>query len=280
MAISRRDQWARRITHELVSKHTRFRGRPAETDGHTTLLTVNYNAEPEVLRLVRSFRRFCPGELVHVVDNGAASTAVRSAVDRYARPPANLHHGLGLDFGLRGITTEWTLVCDPDSAVISAGFLPRMQSLATSGQGVAGIESAHLIYHPICLLFRTEFWKNGGFSFKERWPWFDVAGELTAIVGGRDPKTLLKRTKVAGPRFGGFPIYLIEVYEDLFTNTYVGARIRTDESDELLGLPRDVVRPVHTAWGDWVDGILSGSSSADDLPLPEVQPDLTGWPER
>ncbi|HJQ41745.1 MAG TPA: hypothetical protein VJ831_01555, partial [Jatrophihabitantaceae bacterium] len=109
----------------------------------------------------------------------------------------------------------------------------------------------------------------GGFSFKERWPWYDVAGELTAIVGGRDPATLLRRTRVAGPRFG-YPIYLIEVYEDLFTNTYLGARIRTDESDERLGLPRDEVRPVHEAWRAWVDGVLDGSAARDRLPIPEV----------
>jgi hypothetical protein len=190
------------------------------------------------------------------------------------RPPANLHHGLGLDFGMRSITTEWTLVCDPDSAILSREFLPRMQALAARAKGVAGIESYHAIYHPICLLFRTEYWKNGGFSFKERWPWFDVAGELTAIVGGRDPSTLLKRTKVAGPRFG-YPIYLVEIYEDLFTNTYLGARIGTNESEESLGLPRQSIEPVHKAWSDWVDAVLGGSASAANVPLPVVQPDMT-----
>jgi hypothetical protein len=267
---SRRDKWARRIVHELVSKHTRFRGPAAHDDGRTTLLTVNYGAERETLRLIRSFRTFCPGLPAHVVENGVVSEMVRAKADLYLRAPANLHHGLGLDWGMRSVTTEWTLVCDPDSAVISAQFLPRATALARSGKGVAGIESAHDIYHPICLLFRTEFWKGGGFSFRERWPWYDVAGELTAIVGGRDPATLLKRTKVAGPRFS-YPIYLVEVYEDLFTNTYLGARIRTDESDEGLGLPRAEVLPVHQTWGAWVDGILDDTASAQDLPLPQIE---------
>jgi hypothetical protein len=226
-----------------------------------------------MLRLIRSFRQFCPGQPVHVVENGAHSRAVRAAADQYVRTPGNLHHGLGLDWGMRSVRTEWTLVCDPDAAIISADFLPKIHALAAAGKGVAGIESSHNLYHPICLLFRTEFWKGGGFSFRERWPWFDVAGELTAIVGGRDPDTLLKRTKVAGPRFPLFPIYLIEMYEDVFTNTYVGARIRTDESDEWLGLPRDVVRPVHEAWSSWVDDVLDGSASVYELPLPEVEAD-------
>lgn len=276
MAMSRRDAWGRRVAHEIVSKHTRFRGPRATSDGRTTLLTVDYNAEPDVLRLIRSYRAFCPGQPVHVVANGARSGALRDASDVYRRAPANLHHGLGLDWGMRSVSTEWTLVCDPDSAIISPDFLPKIRALADAGKGVAGIESSHHIYHPICLLFRTEFWKGGGFSFKERWPWFDVAGELTAIVGGRDPDALLKRTKVAGPRFPLFPIYLLEVYEDVFTNTYVGARIRTDESDELLGLPRDVILPVHDAWTTWVDGILAGTASAHELPLPQVQADP--WP--
>jgi hypothetical protein len=274
MALSRRDKWARRFAHEFVSKHTRFRGPAASADGRTTLLSVNYNSEPEMLRLIRSFRKFCPGQAVHVVENGNHSGSVRAAADAYVRTPGNLHHGLGLDWGMRSVSTEWTLVCDPDAAVISADFLPTIRALADAGKGVAGIESAHTIYHPICLLFRTEFWKGGGFSFRERWPWFDVAGELTAIVGGRDPDTLLKRTKVAGPRFPAFPIYLIEVYEHVFTNTYVGARIRTDETDEWLGLPRDVVRPVHEAWSNWVDGVLAGTESPHELPLPEVEPDM------
>lgn len=268
MAVSRRDRWARRVAHEVVSKHTRFRGAAANSDGRTTLITVNYGADQEVLRLARSFRRFCPGQPVHVVENGRASQTVATTADKYVRAPGNLHHGLGLDWGMRSVTSEWTLVCDPDSAIMSAEFLPRLCALATRAKGVAGIESAHTIYHPICLLFRTEFWKGGGFSFRERWPWYDVAGELSAIVGGRDPATLLKRTKVAGPRFT-YPIYLIEVYEDLFTNTYLGARIRTDEPDVSLGLPRAVVLPVHELWTKWVDGFIDGTASPHELPLPE-----------
>lgn len=256
--------------------HTRFRGDAATNDGRTTLLTVNYNAGPEVTRLIRSYRRFCPDQRVVVVENGERDSAVRDVADEYLTPRGNLHHGIGLDYGMRAVTSEWTLVCDPDSAILSPEFLPRMQSLASAGRGVAGIETAHSIYHPICLLFRTQFWKNGGFSFPERWPWWDVAGELTAIVGGRDPATLLRRTTVAGPRFQ-YPIYLVEVYEDLFTNTYLGARIRTDETDEQLGLPRDVVRPVQEQWAGWVDAVLDDRARPGDFPLPRETPDLSVW---
>jgi hypothetical protein len=267
----RRDDLARRITHELVSKHTRFRGAPPKLDGSTTLVTVNFGSSDEVRRLVRSFRRYCPGEQVVVVENGPRERAVRVVADHYLSVGANLHHGLGLDVGMRAVTSEWTLVCDPDSAILSSEFLPSMKRLAARGKGVAGIETAHAIYHPICVLFRTEIWKGGGFSFKERWPWWDVGGELTALVGGRSAETLLARTRVAGPRFG-YPIFLVEVYEDLFTNTYLGSRIRTDESDELLGMPRSVVLPVHTEWKHWVDGVLDGSSVPSDFPFQAATP--------
>ncbi len=269
-----KERIARLCVKEFVSLHTRFRGAPAQKDGRITLLSVNYNSAPGIVRLLASFHKFVGSDAPAViVENSQWDRSIASLPNvTYIKPFANLHHGLGLDYGMRKVTSEYTLICDPDSAIISPEFATKMTQLAAN-KGVAGIESAHWIYHPICLLFRTEFWKMGGFSFKEKWPWYDVAGELTVIARGREPETLLNRTKVAGPRFK-YPIYLIEVYEDLFTNTYLGSRVNSDEVDEGLGLPRSVVKPLHTQWEHWVDSIVSGAAKATEFPFKEETVDM------
>ncbi len=222
------------------------------------------------MRLVNSFHKFVGQEApVVIVENSARSGAIEGLPGvTYLRPFDNLHHGLGLDYGLRHVTSEYTLICDPDSAILSSDFAPHMLELAKK-KGIAGIESAHWIYHPICLLFRTEWWKAGGISMQEKWPWYDVAGELTVLNQGRDPETVIKRTRIAGPRFR-FPIYLIEVYEDLFTNTYLGSRLHSEESDEELGLPRKIVQPLHTKWESWVDGVIVGNLKPSEFPFEEA----------
>ncbi|HEY3999061.1 MAG TPA: hypothetical protein VGO93_09370 [Candidatus Xenobia bacterium] len=254
--MGRAERLSRWLVKELISIRTRFRGPSPAPDGRTTLLTVNYQAGASAARLARSFRwAFGEDAPVVVVENGVRAAEI-AAVGRiaYVKPWANLHHALGLDYGMRHVKTEWTLVCDPDACIIHPDFKPRLHQLAQT-KGVAGIDSGHAIYHPICLFFKTEWWKTGGFSFLHRWPWWDVAGELTHLVGGRDPATLLKRTRVAGPRFRD-PIYLVEVYEDLFTNTYLGSRRHTVESDDHLGMPRDVVLPLHDQWAGWVSRVV------------------------
>ncbi len=268
---------ARWLVKELVSVHTRFRGLPAQNDGKITLLSVNYNSAPGIRRLLSSFQTFVGSNSPSViVENSQWDKAIAQIPDvTYIKPFANLHHGLGLDFGMRKVSTEYTLICDPDSAIISSQFAPKMIELAAK-RGISGIESAHWIYHPICVLFRTEWWKMGGFSMQEKWPWYDVAGELTAINRGRDPETLLHRTRVAGPRFK-YPIYLVEVYEDLFTNTYLGSRVNSSESDEQLGLPRSLVAPIHGAWENWVDSLVKeGAEYPSQFPFTEevVDPEI------
>jgi len=258
---------ARWLVKETVSLHTRFRGKPAVNDGKITLLSVNYNSADGILRLLRSYHTFVGADAPAVIVENSRHDARIASIPgvKYIRPFGNLHHGLGLDYGMRQVETEFTLICDPDSAIIGPDFANRMITLAGK-KGIAGIESAHWIYHPICLLFRTEWWKAGGFSMQEKWPWYDVAGEITVLNQGRDPDTLLNRTRIAGPRFK-YPIYLIEVYEDLFTNTYLGSRISSSESDEQLGLPRSLVQPLHGQWERWVGDIIEGAATPADFPF-------------
>jgi len=257
-----------------VSLHTRFRGGPAANDGRITLLSVNYNSAPDMLRLIASYQKFVgvDAPLVIVENSDWVRELAQVPNITYVRPPGNLQHGLGLDYGMRKVETEYTLICDPDTAILSSEFAPRMIELAAK-RGISGVGSNHDIYHPICVLFRTEWWKHGDFTFVQNWPWWDVAGGLTALHSGRDPETVLKRTRIAGPRLR-WPIYLVEVYEDLFTNTHFVSRLNSDEGDdEHIGIPRSLIEPIHRAWRSWVDAVVAGETVPSDFPIEEAELD-------
>ena len=57
---------------EVVASHVRWRGDLHGADGRLTLLTVNWNTEPMLDRLLRSFRRFVNIDLPVVVIGRAA----------------------------------------------------------------------------------------------------------------------------------------------------------------------------------------------------------------
>src|SRR5690349_18950114 len=117
------DRYIKALIRRLISRRTTFRGGSPPRDGRITLLTVDYHVTEDVMRLVRSFRRFVdPQGRVVVVQNGevAGNRRLRSmgnviAVNR----GFNVGHGLGLDWGMRQVSTQYTLICDPDAAILS-----------------------------------------------------------------------------------------------------------------------------------------------------------------
>lgn len=213
-------------------RHPRFRG-GVRDDGRVTLLTVNYNSDEDVHRLLMSSRRFIDGSMSArpVV---VANTRTHDAVAAHARVVGlgtNLHHGLGLDFGLFFVRTEYTLICDPDSIILSERFWPEMRQRVDT-HGAASIDIGSIHYHPICLAFRTETWKHNSFYMREDWAnGCDVGGHLTHYVGGLRDEALLVRTRRAGPAIRssrpGKHHYLGEVYEEVFSNTVGGSRAMT-----------------------------------------------------
>lgn len=160
------------------------------TDGRVSLLTVNYNYGrlDDTRRLLRSFRTFvsedCP---VVVVEN--RSWTDRKYLNRTTSDAvvlggfADLHHGLGLDWGLRKVNTEYVLICDPDSIIASPSFWPRVRQLVDE-YDIGSIDNGATQYHPVCLAFRSETWKRQPLSMEQQWEQgWDVGGALTAHFG-------------------------------------------------------------------------------------------------
>jgi hypothetical protein len=252
----------------------RLRGAVAQRDERMTLLTVDYQTTSDVHRLVRSFRRFVdPNGPVVIVQNGslAANRRLRSQpAVRCVGWGLNLGHGLGLDYGMREVSTEYTLICDPDSAIVDAGF--REQVISRVDQlGAASIDNGARFYHPVCLAFRTELWKTNSISFEERWPDWDVAGELTELLGGLRDEALLPRTRSAGSPLpsarAGRVHYYGEVYGEVFSNTYGMSRKVADPAKvDFEGWSRDEIDAYHDRWRTWASWMVEGAACLDDFP--------------
>lgn len=274
MTLPRGTRYARAALRRAVSRRTTFRGPAAREDGRITLLTVDYHATFEVKRLVRSFHRFVdPSGPVVVVQNGsvAARRELRSErISRCVGGGVNFGHGLGLDYGMRQVSTQYTLICDPDSAVVDPGF--RQEILArVELAGAASIDNGAAFYHPVCLAFSTDAWKRNAISFEERWPDWDVAGQLTDLLGGLRPDGLLPRTRAAGPPLAstraGHVHFYGEVYGDVFTNTYgMSRKVAEPAKTDFEGWPREEIDAYHRRWRAWASAVVDGTGRLEDFP--------------
>ena len=268
------DRSAALLVKEGLSRHTKLRGRCA-SDGRMTLLTVNWHTTAQALRLIRSFSSFVDGDAAVVAVDNSPSRANRAAFGRlgarYVTTGANLGHGLGLDFGMRFVETEFVLVCDPDTAVVSPAFARAVRSRLELW-GIASVDSGNPFYHPLCVAFRSEHWKRGGFSFLQRWPYWDTGGELTHLMGGVEPQALIPRTRSAGAplksAFGGDGEHFLgELHGDCFTNTYLTARLVAEpDRDDFDGWSRSAATEFHRSWNAWVEGILDGTATLEGFP--------------
>ncbi len=259
---------------ELVSRHARFRGDPPLGDSKLTLLTVNWHTQSMLSRLVRSFRVFGDSRYdVVVVDNSSrtAPADLQGLAAKRVTAGVNLGHGLGLDFGMRWVSTEYTLVCDPDTAVLSHCFFDQLWDRLDK-YGVAAMDTGNPYYHPLGVAFRTEHWKRGGFSFLHRWPYWDTGGELTHLLGGVIGGALVPKSRSFGPALpamlgGGGHHFLGEVYGEAFASTYLAARLVAEpERQDFDGWPRGLAVSFHEAWLEWLDCLLGGTATVDDFP--------------
>jgi hypothetical protein len=268
------------LVDEVVSSHVRWRGDFDRADGRVTLLTVNWNTEVLAERLLRSFRRFYDPELpMVVVDNSPRNGGRRSFRRhgaRYVTAGVNLGHGLGLDLGMRSVETEYVLLCDPDTVILSPRFRAELeQRLARFG--VAAADTGNAYYHPLCTAFRTEHWKWGAISLQELFPYWDVGGALTNLLGGVQHDALIGRSRSFGSplsaALGGHDDhYLGEVYGDVFSSTYLAARLQAEpDRAEFEGWSRAEVVEFHRVWAEWADAVVDGCASVDDFPGGEVR---------
>jgi hypothetical protein len=269
------DRLTQEVVSEVLSRHTRFRG-SFQPDDRITLVTVTWNTNDFALRLVRSWRLFNPDPTapVIVVDNAprrGTKTAFEALGARYLTAGVNLNHGPGLELGMRFVDTQYTLVADPDTAILSGEFFDAIRT-RIGEHDVASVDTGTAYYHPLCVAFPTELWKYGGFSFQARWPFWDVGGELTKLVGPVEQSALIpKRRSYGAPldaALGGHDVhYLGEVYDDVFTSTYLAARLAAEpDRDDFDGWSRTDAVDFHERWGQWVDDVLAGRSAVDAFP--------------
>lgn len=262
----------RAAIRRLVGPPLRRRGATALVEG-VTLLTVDYHTVADATRLVRSFQKFVgPSAPVVLVCNGPRADVwkLASVGATVVTAGVNLHHGLGLDFGMRYVRTRHTLICDPDTVILSPSLWPDL--LSRVGRfGAASIDNGAAYYHPACLAFETRRWKESELSLEEQWPAHDVAGALTRAVGGLQDGALLPRTRAGGPALAstrpGRVHHLGEIYADAFSNTYCLAR-KAAEPDraDFDGWSRETLDRYHERWRAWADGIVDGGESLDGFP--------------
>jgi hypothetical protein len=178
---------------------------------------------------------------------------------------------LGLEFGLRFVNTEYVVICDPDSVILSERFWPLLRD-RVQHHGGASIDIGSPAYHPMCMAFRTELWKNSHVSMREDWATGrDVGEHITRLVGGIRDEALLARTRSAGPpikstRPGKYH-YVGEVYAEAFSNTSGASRAL--EGAGAFGAEEgsfDDIVGYHERWRAWRDRYLEGSAGLDDFP--------------
>lgn len=258
----------RALVTRILSERISFRG-GARRDGRATLLTVDYHSRADVERLLASYRRFIsPTWPAVVVVNSGLPRRVRGA--RAVGLGRNLHHGLGLDFGMRFVSTEYVLICDPDS-IVAGDLWPELQS-RVDRCGVASIDIGAEVYHPMCLAFRTELWKDNPISLRENWAaGLDVAGALTTHLGGLKDEALLPRSRSAGPplpsRRPGKHHHVGEVYADMFSNTLGASRalVGADAFGDEEGSFEEILR-YHERWRAWAEAYVAGRADLDAFP--------------
>jgi len=259
---------AGRLVAAGVSRRSTFRGR-ARRDGRITLLTVDFaNLTPHAIRLANSFRRNVdPTGAVVAVQNGTRANNKRLSAHGIETHGfgLNITHGRALDWGMRFITTEYVLVCDPDSFILAPRFREEVFS-RLDRFGVAGItihETADFhYYHPICTAFETRLWKE------RAWSWIqdysipgrprDVGWELTEELGGFNGEAAIPRTRtgIAG-----------HVYGESFTCTFGTSRIDTAGHEiEIDGRSAAVTRDYHGRWAQWVDRVAAGLDDVSGFP--------------
>jgi hypothetical protein len=260
----------RALVRRALSRRVLVRG-SSRSDGLPTLLVVNYRGADDTGRLIASWRRFVSDQWpVIVVENSGMPVRRRfPGSTRVISLLVNLHHGLGLDLGLRFVSTEYTVICDPDSIIINESFWPTMRALVDD-HGAASIDLGTGCYHPICLAFRTETWKHNVVSMEQDWSrGWDVGAALTDLLGGTHEQALLPRTRGAGyaiPTQNNGRHYIAEVYGDVFSNTFGASRIKVGDREfapEEGSL--DHFRDLHASWRRWADLCIDGGAALGDF---------------
>lgn len=235
---------------------------------------MNWQTTSDVLRLARSFRQFVDptGPVIVVQNSRDGGVCRRHGLDSRGFRQ-NVYHGPSLDWGMRSVTSEYVLICDPDSIIVSRTFEQEIRD-RLAAFNVAGIRISRLpkhdYYHPICLAFRTELWKRGGWSLNADWSRpepNDAASELTHLLGGVQPAALLPQTRSNAHA---------HVYADCFSATFGMSRVAEYGDEDIMDGHAHVGerKQYHAAWREWADEVLAGRQTVEELP--PGPPDVAG----
>jgi len=139
-----------------------------------TVLTVNYNTPELIKSLMYSFRQFYPDVPYLIVDG--SEEQYYEQIKEYANKfnvsihhfDYNIHHGPGMAYGMKIITTQQILLLDSDIRIIKGGFIEDLQSkLLPDSYGIGGVSSVNpsgvnvddngiKYLHPACALLNRK----------------------------------------------------------------------------------------------------------------------------
>jgi len=119
-----------------------------------TALTVNYNTPGLLKRLLVSFRKFY--DIPYVVIDGSDKSNYQKIKGfdemfnvQIHHFPHNIHHGPGMEYGIKQIKTDQILVLDSDIIVLDGGWIERMQKeLRPTSYGIGDIQRESMISKP------------------------------------------------------------------------------------------------------------------------------------
>lgn len=148
-----------------------------------TAVIVNYKTPDLTEKAIRSLFRFYPSLHVILIDNEGNSDSasyfkkLQNEIPtlNYFPQEKNLHHGPGMNLGIKSAETDWVLIFDSDCEVIKTGLLEDLFSLIDSesvymigqkdtvdenGKDLRNGETGFGYIHPKCALVRKSIYIN------------------------------------------------------------------------------------------------------------------------
>jgi hypothetical protein len=137
-----------------------------------TALTVNYNTPDLLENLLSSFRKFYDIDFL-VIDgsNELNYEKIKGFANKYNATIIhfnfNIHHGPGMDYGIRNIKTEQILLLDTDVEILRGGFIEDLQTkllpesygigcVGTVNENGVDAPTGYRYLHPSCALINRD----------------------------------------------------------------------------------------------------------------------------
>ena len=104
---------------------------PKLDTNNVTILTVNYNTPTVTMKMLGSLFKYYPDIPVVIVD-GTDLIREQQEIVKYSELHTNIklyklgyniHHGPGMDYGIRRISTEYIIIVDPDVLILKGGII-------------------------------------------------------------------------------------------------------------------------------------------------------------